>query len=433
MRVLYTAMLWLVLPLFLWVSGRKERKSHSTLYRFREFAGYYSNRSGDNGLMWVHAASVGEVVAVAPFINEMINDDLFTEILITTTSPTGSDRVREIYGDTVDHVYLPYDLPGATQRFLQHYKPSVGVVMETELWPNLFHQCGKQKIPLLLANVRLSQHSLEGYQRWIPKLAKQALQNVSWAAVQGQADANRLIALGINAERVTVTGSIKFDLELSGGIEKEGFTLRQQLGENRPVWIAASTREGEEAAVLQAHQRILREIPDALLILVPRHPERFNSVAKQIESKGLSYLRRSRGDGCDSDIQVYLGDSMGEMLLFYAASDLAFVGGSLVPTGSHNMLEPAALGKPVLFGPHRFNFSEISQMLIDHGAAREVADADELASLVVSLFQDRKSAREMGVQGRRVVEQNRGALKQLLTGVRRVVARQREEGNEPPD
>ncbi len=417
MRVIYQAVLWVMLLPFLWITGRKELKHHGGISRLMEFVGYYNAPSESGELLWIHAASVGEVVAATPFIDSLRDLSPSVRILITTTTPTGADRVREIYGEEVDHAYLPYDLPRAVSRFFSHFHPVAGIIMETEIWPNLFHHCGKHNIPLVMANVRLSQRSLEGYQRWIPKLAKKALQNVTWAAAQGGGDAKRLITLGAEPDRVEAIGSIKFDLTLPEDIEHQGLELRDQLGNSRPIWIAASTREGEESYILEAHQSILQQIPDTLLILVPRHPERFNRVAGEAKAAGFQVVRRSRGDDCVPAAQIYLGDTMGEMLLLYAAADVAYVGGSLVPTGSHNMLEPAALGKPVLFGPHRFNFSEISQLLIDQGAAEEVNSAVELAESVIMLLQTDERRRQMGWQGLRVVEQNRGALDHLLAGI----------------
>ncbi len=417
-RTLYSFLFYLLIPFVLLRVLWRGFSASAYWRRWGERFALYRGE-GPEIRLWIHTVSVGEFLASVPLIRQLLTEFSGGQILVTTTTPTGSARVSEEFGGLVHHVYLPYDLPGATRRFLQHFRPSVAVVMETELWPNLFHQCGKRKIPLILANVRLSQHSLEGYQRWIPNLAKSALRNVTWVAAQGEADRRRLIQLGIDAERVTVTGSIKFDLTLPENLKGQGAALRTGLGRDRPIWIAASTREGEEGHVLDAHQQILQQVPDMLLILVPRHPERFNRVAKQVEAAGLQVVRRSSGEACTPSTQLYLGDTMGEMLLLYAASDVAYVGGSLVPTGSHNMLEPAALGKPVLFGPHRFNFAEISQLLIDQGAAEEIANADELAQTVIQLFGNSERRQQMGQQGLRVVEQNRGALERLLAGIRR--------------
>ncbi len=416
-RITYSLLLYLLLPLILLRLIWRGVRAPAYRKHWGERFGLYSE-SQTPVQIWLHAVSVGEFVAAVPLIRQLMEEVEPAQILITTMTPTGSARVCAEFGDVVQHVYLPYDLPGAVIRFFDHFNPVVAVVMETELWPNLFHQCGKRQIPLVLANVRLSQRSLEGYQRWIPRLAKEALQQVNWAAVQDEADRDRLIKLGIDREKATVTGSIKFDITLPESLPAEGKQLRDQLGIERPIWIAASTREGEEGYVLQAHQLILQQIPDALLILVPRHPERFNAVAKQVNGNNLQLARRNKSELCDATIQVYLGDTMGEMLLLYAASDVAYVGGSLVPTGSHNMLEPAALGKPVLFGPHRFNFAEISQLLIDQGGAREVSDAAALAEQVAQLLQQPTLREQMGDAAQQVVEQNRGALQKLLAGIR---------------
>jgi len=418
-RKLYSSLLYLLIPTILLRAAWRGFSAPAYWWRWGERFGLYRG-GGPKVDIWIHAVSVGEFIASVPLIRRLLESDPDNKILVTTTTPTGSARVGAEFGSEVHHVYIPYDLPGATRRFLRHFRPSLGVVMETEIWPNLFHYCGKYNIPLITANVRLSQRSLEGYQRWIPKLAKKALQNVTWATVQGGADAKRLITLGAEPDRVEVIGSIKFDLTLSDNIEQQGLELRNQLGISRPLWIAASTREGEEGYVLDAHLRLLEQIPNALLILVPRHPERFSAVAKLISSRGLGSVCRSSGQPCGDEVQVYLGDSMGEMLLLYSASDVAYVGGSLVPTGSHNMLEPAALGKPVLFGPHRFNFAEASQLLLDRGAAQEVTSADQLAGAVIDLLQNREKRQHMGAQGRRAVEQNRGALDRLMEGINRV-------------
>ena len=416
-RFIYSLLLYLLLPLIplrlLWRSLRTLEYRR----RWQERFAFYQGESPEVKI-WLHTVSVGEFVAVIPLIQALIEEMPAEEILVTTMTPTGSARVQETFGGQIQHCYLPYDFLSAVTRFFHYYRPSLAVVMETELWPNLFHACGQQKIPLLLANVRLSQRSMEGYQRWAGGLVNEALQQVDWAAVQSEADGKRLVSLGIARSRVEVTGSIKFDLTLPEKLGQQGDELRSLLGADRPVWIAASTREGEERQVMQAHQQMLKKIPNALLILVPRHPERFSSVAKEGRNAGLVLIRRSEGEVCSEATQIYLGDTMGEMLLFYSAADVAYVGGSLVPTGSHNMLEPAALGKPVLFGPHRFNFAEISQLLIDQGAAQEVTSASELADQLIQLLQQPERRQQMGAQGVRVVEQNRGALQRLLTGVR---------------
>ena len=417
-RMTYSLLLYLLLPLILLRLFWRGLVAPAYWKRWGERFGFYGT-DHQQAQLWIHTVSVGEFVAAAPLIRALMEEVPAGQILVTTTTPTGSTRVRAEFGDRVLHAYLPYDFPGAVKRFIRYFRPQLGIVMETELWPNLFHRCGEHKMPLLLANVRLSQRSFEGYRRWVESLVRDALQRVSWASLQGEADRKRLVQLGMLPERAEVTGSIKFDLTLPEELLEKGEQFRGVLGSQRPVWIAASTREGEEQYVLEAHRRVIRQIPGALLVLVPRHPERFNGVAKQAQSIGVKVVRRTEGGECSHDTQLYLGDTMGEMLLFYAAADVAYVGGSLVPTGSHNMLEPAALGKPVLFGPHRFNFAEISQMLIDQGAALEVKDSSDLAEAVIDLLQNPEKRRQQGLQGRRVVVQNRGALDRLLTGIRR--------------
>ncbi|MBT3197646.1 MAG: 3-deoxy-D-manno-octulosonic acid transferase, partial [Gammaproteobacteria bacterium] len=333
-RTAYSLLLYLLMPLILLrLLWRGVRAPHYWR-RWGERFGLY-RREGPKIQVWLHAVSVGEFIAAIPLVRALMETIPSPQILVTTTTPTGSARVLIELGDSVHHVYLPYDLPDAVGRFLKHFNPALAIVMETELWPNLFHACGQQKIPLLLANVRLSQRSMEGYQRWAGGLVNEALQQVDWAAVQSEADGKRLVSLGIDGSRVEVTGSIKFDLALPEKLGQQGDELRSLLGVDRPVWVAASTREGEEQQVIQAHQQVLEKFPNALLILVPRHPERFSSIAKEGRNAGLILIRRSEEEVCSEATQVYLGDTMGEMLLLYSAADVAYVGGSLVPTGSH--------------------------------------------------------------------------------------------------
>ncbi len=413
-RILYSLLLYLITPLVLLRLLWRSRALPAYRQRIGERFGFY-RQPVEPVMVWIHAVSVGEFMATIPLIERLQQPSV--RILVTTMTPTGSARVVERFQGSVEHCYLPYDLPGAVSRFLDHFRPSVGVVMETELWPNLFHGCSKRGVPVILANVRLSQRSMEGYQHYASRLVAETLQQVGWIAAQGEADRTRLLQLGAESDKVSVTGSIKFDMTIPESIHQQGETLKQELGDGRLIWIAASTREGEEVQILQAHRMLLQQIPDVLLLLVPRHPERFDSVAKLVQGQGLGLARRSRQQMCDTDTQVYLGDTMGELLLLYAASDVAFVGGSLVPTGSHNMLEPAALGKPVLFGPHRFNFSEISQLLLECGAALEVIDAQQLAVVLGDLLSAPQRREQMGAVGSAVVTENRGAVERLYSGL----------------
>jgi 3-deoxy-D-manno-octulosonic-acid transferase len=361
--------------------------------------------------------------------------------LITTMTPTGSEQVQRLFHGEVQHVYAPYDLPVAVRRFLERARPRLALIMETELWPNLFHGCRTRGIPVIVANARLSERSAAGYARFA-RLTRATLRDVSVIAAQSAADAERFrqllgwSSMGSDSFEITnqnisasgdqrsltplktpliqVTGSIKFDMRLPAGLREQAEVLRRDLGVERPVWIAASTHEGEEERVLDAFAQVRAQLTDALLLLVPRHPERFARVAALCEKRGLSPVLRSSHLPCRPDSAVFLGDSMGELPLFYAAADLAFIGGSLVPTGGHNPLEAAALGVPLLFGPHMFNFAEIIRLLLREKAALQVRDAQALADSVVLLLRDAEQCHALGENGRRVVEANRGALERLM-------------------
>jgi 3-deoxy-D-manno-octulosonic-acid transferase len=311
------------------------------------------------------------------------------------------------------HSYAPYDLPAAVRRFLRRVRPVLAVFMETELWPNTIALCAAGAIPLVVANARLSERSARGYRRFGP-LVRPMLQGVSAVAAQTEDDARRLVGIGVPAERVVVSGSLKFDLALPASLRERAEVLRRDWGADRGVWIAASTHEGEEEIVLAAHAEVLRQLPDTLLVLVPRHPERFSRVAALARRRGYATVLRSDGSVSASAAQVFVGDSMGELPLFYAACDVAFVGGSLVPVGGHNLLEPAALGLPVLSGAWVFNFAEVTRLLEARGAARRVRDARELAGEVVALLGDAGLRHAMGLRGQAVVDENRGALGRLL-------------------
>jgi 3-deoxy-D-manno-octulosonic-acid transferase len=321
----------------------------------------------------------------------------------------------------VQHCYLPYDLPWAAARFLDRVRPKLAVVMETELWPNHIHQCARRSIPVALANARLSERSARGYARFA-RLTAPMLAKLSLIAVQTEAEAERFRRLGARDECVEVTGSIKFDLTIDPALLGRASKLRQQWAAlERPLWIAASTHAGEDEIILAAHRQLLSSHPQALLILVPRHPERFASVYESAVRDGFVAVRRSTGEVVDAGTQVLVGDTMGELLFLYALADIAFVGGSLVPNGGHNLLEPAALGKPVLSGPHLFNFLEISAQLRAAGALREVQDAVQLAQVVSELWGDPAGAQAMRDAGLGVLKANQGALARLLAGLGRLL------------
>lgn len=414
-RTLYTFLFHLGLPLIavrLWLRARK-----APAYRQRigeRFA--VGLPTMQRGGIWVHAVSVGESIAAAPMIRALLKQYPDLPITVTCMTPTGSERIKAMFADEprIQHCYLPYDLPWAAGRFLDHVQPRLGIIMETELWPNHIHQCAKRRIPVMLANARLSERSARGYGRFA-RLTRPMLAEMSGFAVQTETEARRFLELGARPECVTVTGSIKFDLSIDPQLPVAASRLREEwLATERPVWIAASTHAGEDESVLAAHRQVLSSYSDALLILVPRHPERFNSVNDLCQQQGFATVRRSTSQPVMPATSVLLGDTMGELLFLYALADVAFVGGSLVPNGGHNLLEPAALDKPVLSGPHLFNFLEIAAMLRSAGALEEVSDAAALATAVQRLIDQPAAAKAMADAGLGVMKANQGALQRLL-------------------
>ncbi|MDR6164380.1 lipid IV(A) 3-deoxy-D-manno-octulosonic acid transferase [Pseudomonas fluorescens] len=421
-RTLYTVLFYLGLPLVairLWLRARK--------------APAYAKRIGERftlgmptlqpGGIWVHAVSVGESIAAAPMIRALLERHPALPITVTCMTPTGSERIQALFANEprIQHCYLPYDLPCAAARFLDRVQPKLAVIMETELWPNHIHQCAKRGIPVALANGRLSERSARGYGRF-SKLTAPMLAEMSLFAIQTEAEAQRFRDLGARPQTVEVTGSIKFDLTIDPQLLQRAAELRSQWqAQDRPVWIAASTHEGEDEVLLDAHRRLLSSHPDALLILVPRHPERFNAVFELCQREGFATVRRSTGAKVDAQTSVLLGDTMGELLFLYALADSAFVGGSLVPNGGHNLLEPAALAKPVLSGPHLFNFLDIAAQMREAGALVEVDDAEGLAIEVQRLFELPRDAQRMAEAGLAVMRRNQGALQRLLDSLGRLI------------
>lgn len=419
-RHLYTLLLHLALPLIALRLALRARKAPAYARRIRERFSF-GLPPLQNGGIWVHAVSVGESIAAAPMIRALQARHPELPITVTCMTPTGSERIQALFGDSVQHCYLPYDLPWAAARFLNRVKPRLAVVMETELWPNHIHQCTKRGIPVALANARLSERSARGYARF-GKLTAPMLAKLSLIAVQTQAEAQRFLALGARPECVDVTGSIKFDLKIDAELPQRAAELRRQWQtEQRPVWIAASTHAGEDEIILAAHRQLLKTRTDTLLILVPRHPERFEAVHELCLNQGLTTRRRSTGQDVQAGDQVLLGDTMGELLFLYALADIAFVGGSLVANGGHNLLEPAALGKPVLSGPHLFNFLEIATQLREAGALSEVENAEQLAGRLATLLDAPTEMARMSQAGLAVLKANQGALQRLLTGLQRLL------------
>lgn len=409
---LYSLLLYLATPLVLGRLLWRSRRAPAYRRRLGERFGILPPLTRQDPSIWIHAVSVGEVQASAPLIQWLRQAHPRWPVLVTTTTPTGSQRLRDLLGEEVAHVYAPYDLPPVVRSFLDAAQPRLAVFMETEIWPNILAQCQHRGIPTVLANARLSERSARRYAR-LGDFTRATFARLERVAAQGQADAARFQALGVPAERLCVTGSIKFDQRLPPSRWEQAAVIKRLWGEDRPVWIAASTHEGEDEPILVAHRQVLRVIPNALLVLVPRHPERFERVAALVSRQGFSLVRRSSDAPCPPDTQVFLGDSMGELTMFYAAAEVAFVGGSLVPAGGHNPLEPAAAGVPVVTGPHVYNFAEISALLVAEEAAARVADGAALAATVSDWLGDASQRARIGENGRRVVERNRGALGRL--------------------
>jgi 3-deoxy-D-manno-octulosonic-acid transferase len=370
--------------------------------------------------IWIHAVSVGEVVAAAPLVRALLREYPEHRVVMTTVTPTGAARVRSLFGDRVDHAYIPFETPFSVNRFFAALQPVIALVMETEIWPNLYHGCGSRGIPLVLVSARISPKSVDSYRKLLP-LFRETLSHGIVIAAQSRADADRFLSLGAAPERTRVTGNIKFDIELPGGLHEEGAALHAGLFGKRRAWIAASTHEGEEEQVLEAHERLLETFPGLLLLLVPRHPDRFDTVRELARRRGHRVVSRTDAHPVDDDTSVFLGDTMGEMMLFYAASDIAFVGGSLVPIGGHNLLEPAAVGVPVITGPHGFNAQEIAERFVAEKACRLVNGPQDLAETVAELLGDAAAAAELVGNASRILEKNRGALARLLELVRPLV------------
>ena len=416
MRLLYTLLTVLALPLIfgrLWWRGRRNPE-----YRLRwgERLGRYGFPASAQHCMVFHAVSVGEVHGAMPLIEAFLGRHPQVPVVVTTTTPTGSLRVRQLLGKRVRHVYLPYDLPWCARSFLRQFNPQILVLLETELWPNLLNQCQLHQCPVLLVNARLSLKSFASYQR-IAGLARMMMQQLTLVSAQASADGERFIKLGLPAQHLVVAGSLKFDIAVQQ--EKLAAGRKIRAGWHRPVWIAASTRDGEDALMLTIHKKLLNKVPDLLLVLVPRHPERFRSAQEKAIARGLHCVKQSDNPVVGPDIQVLVGDTLGDMNFYYALADLAFVGGSLVPKGCQNIIEAAAMGLPVLTGPSLFNFQSASEALCAAGAMQVVADASELGQAVLGLLMNADRRQTMAQQASAVVAANTGATLRTLELIER--------------
>jgi 3-deoxy-D-manno-octulosonic-acid transferase len=400
--------MYLLTPAILYRLAVRGLRYREYFERWRERFGFVAD-TGMQDSIWVHAVSMGEVNAAMPLIDALMCRYQGASFVITTVTPTGSERVRRVYGDRVMNVYLPYDLPAAIRRFLDRVRPRVALIMETEIWPNLFFECEARGIPLIVANARLSEKSLRGYGPIRP-LARQALAGAHFIAAQSETDARRLRELGAPSEKIGVIGNLKYDMTVPDHLVAQSRTMRIEWGARRPVWIAASTHEGEELAVIKAHADVLRRFPDALLLLVPRHPERFKPVSQACRSFGFVTRTRSEDGAATSDTQCFVVDTLGELMNFYAAADAAFVGGSLVPIGGHNVLEPAALSVPIVVGGYTFNFAEIVANLLEREALLQIVSGDELGPIITRLLADETLRTALGNAAHVAFEHEQGSV-----------------------
>ena len=408
---MYTFAIVISLPLVLLRLWWKGRKNPGYRLRWKERFGFFNCPALDQPSIWVHAVSLGEVIAATPLIRELQKKYPNSPFVVTTTTPTGSQMVQNTFKDSVNHVYFPYDLPSFVNRFLDHFRPKILILLETELWLNCLAHTKKRNIPIVIVNARISPKAFKRYE-WISFITRQMLSYVTTVAAQTEEDGERFIRLGLARERLIITGNIKFDAPVKEEQIKQGQVLKATW--SRPVWIAASTHNGEEEKVLDAFKIILTEVKEALLILVPRHPDRFEAVENLVTQQGFSVVTRKSEAPVLMSTQVFLGNTMGELMLFYAASDIAFVGGSLISIGGHNTLEPVSVAIPVIVGPHVFTFVEITKLLSEAGALVQVDSSETLAQAVLQWFKDPKVRERAGMQGKAVVEKNRGALTKMM-------------------
>ncbi|HEX2668810.1 MAG TPA: 3-deoxy-D-manno-octulosonic acid transferase [Gammaproteobacteria bacterium] len=423
MRLLYTLALLLLAPFaFAWFAWRGFRQTGS--------ADKLGERLGSSPYLppgvaiWVHGASVGEIRAAAPLVQSLHRKYPDRPLLVTTFTATGRRQARQLFGDRVVVSLMPYDLSFFVNRFLQGTRPAVGVVMETEIWPNLYAGCDKRKIPLLLVSARMSERAFTRYSDWkFRGLIRGALRRAKRVAAQTEADAARFRALGAPEDRLSVMGNLKFDVQAGADLLETGKVLRHKLFGKAGVLVAGSTREGEEPILLDAFRKLLATRPDSILVLAPRHPERANAVAAAISAAGFGFRRLSAGETPIKAGEVLLIDVLGQLMKFYAAGDAAFVGGTLVPVGGHNLLEPAAAGLPVLAGPHLANVQDVAEMLKDAGVLTPVSDADTVAAAAAWLLGNDAMRHSIGELARGKVLQNRGALERALGLVSAELAR----------
>jgi len=419
MRLLYTLLLTLVSPFFLYSLYKSKPNKPKFGKRWKEHFGFTpalkteKNNTDNSYVVWFHTVSVGETIAATPLIKAYSKQYPTHTIVITTTTSTGAEQAQKI-GDITQHRYMPIDFAWTVRRFIKKIQPQKLFIMETELWPNTLHNVAKSGIPITVINARLSQRSANRYAKF-PSVFNLLSSNINKVLCQHQEDAQRFIKLGLSKEKVEVTGSIKFDIEVSQQVKDQAKQLRENLGADRPIWIAASTHQGEDEQILTAHQEILKTFPKALLIIVPRHPERFNDVFLLCQQY-FQIEKRSTDKNVTSKQQVYLADTMGEMLTLLGAADICFMGGSLIGSkvGGHNLLEPAALGIPSLIGSSYYNFKEITEQLLNVDACFICRDSEAICKSVTYLLNNKYLQKKSGEAALKIIIQNRGALKNTL-------------------
>lgn len=412
LRGLYSAALYLLLPVTLYHLIWRSFRQGEYLQRWNERYAVYGNAPPHASTVWVHAVSVGEVNAAAPLINALRAQHPGLRLLVTSITPTGSARIRALWGDGVEHVYLPYDLPGAVSRFLRHFRPQVALVLETELWPNLMFGCREHAVPAWIVNARLSERSLRGY-RILRPLLWRALRTLRGVLAQSAGDAARFVRLGADPATTRDIGNLKYDVPAGEGGDRFAAAFREHAGA-RPAWIAASTHAEEEAAVIAIHRQLRGRWPDLLLLWAPRHPERFRAVAQQSVEAGWRVATRQLTHWPDREDAVFVIDTLGELVSFYGCAQVAFVGGSLQDIGGHNLLEPAAAGTAVVTGPHLHNFADIAARMRAAGALRVGADDGEVGRDVATLLADGEARAAMVAAAHALVEEGRGALNRTL-------------------
>ncbi|MCX7101842.1 MAG: lipid IV(A) 3-deoxy-D-manno-octulosonic acid transferase [Methylobacter sp.] len=411
MRTLYSFLFFLLVPVILLRLVWRGNKAPAYRYRWAERFAIY-NKTFVKDVIWFHAVSVGEAEALFPLVKQIQHQFPDVKLLITTTTPTGSDRIKTVM-PSVEHVYLPYDIPFVVNRFMECFRPKLAVIMETEIWPNLFASCGKNEIPLYVINARLSEKSANGYKKF-PGLIASALANVKLIAAQTDSDTGRFVAIGAAVEKVKTMGNIKYDLEITDELILRGLNFKADYFAGRFVWLIASTHKDEEIIFFEIYKDLKKRIPELLLAIAPRHPERFHEVKKLCEKEGLSFVMRASDDLCCQSTDVYIVDSIGELKMFYVAADVAFVGGSMVPVGGHNILEAAAVGTPVIFGPFMANFKDIAEGVLRQKAAIQCHDKSEITATIIALYEDSVFRQVLADRAKEFVLQNQGAIARIL-------------------